>query len=161
RDRQRRDLLAQRFFRPRDFLLDLGLGGGHQAIAFYLGGALGIVDDLRPALIGLGDGLLHLLARLAHHLVGALRRVLEVLLAAFARGEPVGDRLLALLDRAQHVRPDQLDREPDEGREDDGLREQRQVDVHAFPPARARSVTNPVARAAGCRWRTRARGRRR
>ena len=64
----------------------------------------------------------------------ASRRSARLLAALLAGGEAVGDLLLARLDRAHQRRPDELRREPDEGRERDRLHDQRQVDVHDAPP---------------------------
>src|SRR3972149_3685283 len=51
-----------------------------------------------------------------------------------ARGaQPVRDGLLARLDCAEQRRPDEPDREPDEQRKRDGLRDQREVEAHCSP----------------------------
>ena len=47
------------------FLLDLGLGGGDQAVALGLGLRLRLLDALAGGLLGGGDDLLGALARIA------------------------------------------------------------------------------------------------
>jgi len=69
----------------------------------------------RRRAIGLGQDFLRpALPRFAQNLLGALRRLLEILLAALARGEPVRDLLLARLDRPHQRRPHEFRRKPDE-----------------------------------------------
>src|SRR5205814_3460450 len=59
----------------------------------------------------------------------------QVAPALLARGEAVGDLLLAPLDRTHQRRPDEFDREPDEKREGEGLRDQGEVEVHPSAPS--------------------------
>ena len=55
----------------------------------------------------------------------------EILLAALGGGEAFGDLLLPRVDRTHERRPQELHRHPDENREGDRLRDEREVDVHA------------------------------
>src|SRR3954465_10903788 len=130
-DGEEGDAVAQLLARAGHFLLDLRLRSRFLAIAFFLGRSLGFLDHLRHALLGLGDDLGGTSARALDLLVGLLGRGLERALALLGRGQAVSDGLLASLDGAQHRRPHELDREPDERRERDRLRDQRQVEVHA------------------------------
>src|SRR5918999_4407969 len=132
-DGERSDVVAKLLARARHLLLDLRLRRGFFPVALFLGRVLGFLDQLRGALLRLRQELGGALARLPDLLVRPLVGQLQRTLALLGRGEAVGDGLLPRLDRAQHVRPDELHREPDERRKDDRLREQRQVDVHACP----------------------------
>src|SRR6185503_9882419 len=132
-NRQRSDLLAQLLARPLRFLLDIGFGGGSFAVAFGLGRNFRFLDHLRSALFGLRDDLRRTRARLLDRLLGLLARQLKRLFALLACGESVSDLLLARLDRAQQRRPDELDREPDEKRKRNGLRDQREIETHCVP----------------------------
>src|SRR5262249_27560848 len=129
-DGERGDLLAQGLARARVFLVDLGLRRGLLAVALFSGCVARLVDQLGGALLRLGDDIGRALARRAQVGLGLARRRLERLLALLGRGQALGDHFLALLDRAQQRRPDELDREPDEQEERDALGDQRQVDVH-------------------------------
>src|SRR5882762_7719219 len=111
---ERGDLLAQHLLRARDLLVDIGLGGGEDALGLGPGGGLRLLEHLRIALFRGADDLADALARLLELLVRAPARRLEVPPALVARREAVGDLLLALLDRAHQRRPDEFDREPDE-----------------------------------------------
>jgi len=77
------------------------------------------LDDL----VGLGAGSLQFVGDLG---VG-LR---EVLLRIVGGGQAFGDLLLALLDRLDQRRPDELDGEPDEDREADHLAQQGDIRIH-------------------------------
>src|SRR5215831_17862499 len=118
-DRELRHLLAQGFLRAHHLLVDVGLRRRDDAVGLGPRLRLGFLEHLRVALLGRCDDLAHAAARLR-----------ELLLGALARGEPVGDRLLALLDGPRERRPDELDAEPDEQGERQALRDQREVDVH-------------------------------
>src|SRR5436190_12076889 len=134
-DGERGDLLPERFPRARDLLVDVGLGRGEDAIGLGLGGGLRLVEHLRVALFRRTDDLADALARPSELLVRALARSLQVAPALLARGEAVGDLLLAPLDRTHQRRPDEFDREPDEKREGEGLRDQGEVEVHPSAPS--------------------------
>ena len=84
------------------------------------------------------------LLRLGHHVGDPLLRVGEALAAFLARGEAVGDRLLARVDRAHQRRPDEPRREPDERGERDRLHEQREIDVHRCLRGEERSGRGPT-----------------
>src|SRR5690242_13558938 len=124
------DLVAQGLFRARDLLLDLRLRRGEDAIGFRLGIALCLVDGLVPELLALRDDVGGSRLRLGQHLRDLLFGPREALAALFARGETVGDLLLTFSDRAHQDGPDEPGAKPDEEREDGGLHEQGQVDVH-------------------------------
>src|SRR5882762_6779189 len=130
---ERGDLLPQRLLRARDLLVDVGLGGGEDALGLGPGGGLRLFEHLRVALFRGADDLADALARLGELFVRALARSLQLPPALLARGESVGDRLLALIDLAGEHRPDELDRDQDEDREGDASRDQREVQVH--PPS--------------------------
>ena len=118
---QSRHLLAQRFARTRDFLLDLRLGGGFLPAAFIARGDFRLFDQLRCALLGLGDDVPGAASRLANLLIGLLGGDLQRLLAPFGGGKTVGDGFLAGFDGVQQIRPDELDREPDKRDKDERL----------------------------------------
>src|SRR6266571_1887532 len=134
-DRERGDLLPERFPRAHDLLVDVGLGRGEDAIGLGPGGGLRLVEHLRVALFRRTDDLADALARLGELLVRAPARSLQVAPALLARGEAVGDRLLAPLDRTHQRRPDEFGREPDEEHEGEGLRDQGEVEVHPSAPS--------------------------
>src|SRR2546425_628099 len=92
-------------------------------------------EHLRLASLRRTDDLADALARLGELFVRALARRLELPPALLARGQAVRDLLLALLDRAHQRRPDEFDHEPDEKREGEGLRDQREVEVHPSAPS--------------------------
>src|SRR5688572_21434512 len=127
---ERGDVVAQLLARARHFLLDLSLGRGLFPCPFFLRGVLRFLDHLPGALLGLRKQVGSALARFPDLFIRALAGSLERAPALLGRGEAVGDGLLPRLDRAQHVRPDELHRHPDEQGEGDGLRDQRQVNVH-------------------------------
>src|SRR6266853_3977981 len=134
-DGERGDLLPQHFPGAGDLLVDVGLGRGEDALGLGLGGGLRLVQHLRLALFRRTDELADALARLGELFVRALARLLQLAPAALARGEAVRDLLLALLDRAHQRRPDEFDREPDEERKGERLRDQGEVEVHPRAPS--------------------------
>src|SRR5260370_27044301 len=115
-DRERGDLLPQHFLGAGDLLVDVGLGRGEDALGLGFRGGLRLVHHLRLAPFRRTDDLADALARLCELFVRALARLLQLAPALLARGEAVGDLLLALLDRAHQRRPDEPDPEPDEQR---------------------------------------------
>src|SRR5437870_8957969 len=135
RDGERRNLLPEHFPGACDLLVDVGLGRGEDALGLGLGGGLRLVEHLRLASLRRTDDLADALARRGELFVRAPARRLELPPALLARGQAVRDLLLALLDRAHQRRPDEFDREPDEKREGEGLRDQREVEVHPSAPS--------------------------
>src|SRR6266568_3549583 len=129
-DGERGDLLAQHFPGAGDLLVDVGPGRGEDALGLGLRGGLRLVEHLEVALFRRADDLADALTRLRELLLRAPARRLQLLPAALARGEAVGDLLLALLDLAHQHRPDEFGREPNEKRKGEGLRDQAEVDVH-------------------------------
>src|SRR5688572_22933361 len=97
--RQRGHLLPQLFARALRPLPDIGLGRGILAIALALGSGLRLFDHLSRPHFGLGEDLGGAVAALLDGLLGLTRRDLERFLALLGGGNPVGDRLLPLLDR--------------------------------------------------------------
>src|SRR6185312_6397075 len=144
-DGQRRHLAAQLFLGARDFLRELGLGGGDDAVGLGLCLGLGVGDGFAALLLALRDDLLRLGTRLGDELADAALGAGEVFAALLAGGKTVGDRLLTRRDRVGQRRPDPFRAQPDEDRERDRLHDQREIDVHAFPLStvfgRARAAT--------------------
>src|SRR6266581_2032530 len=160
-DCERSDLFAQHLLRARDLLVDVCLGRCEDALGLGLGCGLRLVHHLRVALFRRTDDLADALARLRELLVRALARRLQLPPALLARGEAVGDLLLALLDRAHQRRPDEFDREPDEEREGERLRDQGEVEVHPRAPssglanAKNMPIPSPMMNEASIRPRSR------
>src|SRR6266567_2993055 len=133
-DGERGDLLAQHFPGAGDLLVDVGPGGGEDALGLGLRGGLRLVEHLEVALFRRADDLADALTRLRELLLRAPAGRLQLPPAALARGQAVGDGLLALFDLAGEIRPDEFGGEPDEKRESECLRDQRQVEVHGCVP---------------------------
>src|SRR5512139_2809982 len=113
----------------------------HEALAFGDGGGAGFLDDLvRPA-VGLVDDLQGLLARLVDDALSLAARLVQLLLATLGGRQAVGNLLLAVFDRLEKGGPDELDAEPDQDQEDDGLPDERRIDVHGDVLARRRALT--------------------
>ena len=95
-------------FARGDFLRDLGLGRGDDAVRLGLRLGLRLLDRLLPELLTLRDDLARLGAGLADQVGDPLLGVGQALAALLAGGEAVGDLLLARLDRTHQRRPDEL-----------------------------------------------------
>ena len=85
---QRGNLCAQRLLGTKHFLFDLGFGAGELALTLGFRGVLRFLNKLGRALVGLGKKLLRFVARFDQDFLGALRRPLELLLAALRGGKP-------------------------------------------------------------------------
>ena len=72
--------------------------------------------------------------KLADDLDGLLLGELLLVPSTFAGREPLGDLGLPILQRLHDVRPDELEAEPHEHDEEDGLPDQRSVDIHGSTP---------------------------
>src|SRR5439155_421507 len=149
RYRELSHVLAQQLARTRYFLLDFGLGGSLLTAAFFLGGDFRLLDQLRGALLGLAKDLRGAVARLLDRLVGLARRQLERAVSLLGGGEAVGDGLLPCFDGAQHVRPNELRGEPDKGRENQRLGDERERDVHGIRRGPRFSGKRPPAERSG------------
>src|SRR4029450_4810364 len=90
RDRPASDLVAQRFFRARDFLLDPGLGGGEDALGLRFRIGLGGFDRLALELVALRDDFGGPRLRLGQHVGGPFLGPRKALLSLLTRGDAVG-----------------------------------------------------------------------
>src|SRR6185295_8496700 len=100
------------------------------AVGFGFRVDLRLLDRLGLELLADRDDFGGARLRLGQHFRVALLGLRELLAALLAGGEAIGDLLLPGLDGAHQRRPDETRAEPDEGRERDGLHDQRQIEIH-------------------------------
>src|SRR6185436_4158666 len=98
--RKRGDLLPQFLFGTEHFLIDLRFCRDYDPLAFGLGLAFRLFDDLSCSFLGLRKNLLCMGAGLAKYFVSALGGELEILSSALSSRQTVSDLLLPLLHRA-------------------------------------------------------------
>jgi hypothetical protein len=96
-DRQRGDLVAQRFACLHRLLRGFGLGGGDDLGAFVVGAALGLLDDLLRQALGVGQALGGVVARGGQLLLDARVGGGEIGLGLVGGGQAVGDLLRAAI----------------------------------------------------------------
>src|SRR6266571_2257450 len=133
RNGKRGDLAAQCLLGAIDLLLDFGLCRCDDAVGFGLRIGARLVDRIALELLALRDDIGRPRLGFGQHFSDPLFGPGKALPSLFARSQSVGDLLLALFDRTHQHRPDEPRAKPDEDREDDGLHQQRQVDVHDCP----------------------------
>src|SRR5574340_752591 len=129
-DRERGHLVAQRLARLHRFLLGFGTRGGDDLRALLAGARLGVLDDLLRQVLGVGEALRAVLARLRELGFGALVGRGQIGLGPIGGGQPVGDLLRPLVQRRGDRRPDEPHREPDQDPEHDHLDDQGSGDAH-------------------------------
>ena len=130
--RQGHHLSAQCFAGTVELLLDLGFGGLQQPRALGTRLTLRLFHDFRSTAFSLRNDLLRLLFGLAQLVCRTLLGQLLLVLSALGGSQTIGDALLALLERIDDRRPDELHTEPDEDDERDRLSKKRQINIHAL-----------------------------
>jgi hypothetical protein len=129
--RQGTDLHPQLLAGPVGFLLDLGLCGTLDALAFLAGAILCFVDDLRRAAVCLLDDRGSLDLRILELAGCTILCQLQVAIGPLCSCQPIRDALRARIHGPADEGPDELHAEPHEDQEGDGLAYQCQIDVHA------------------------------
>ena len=100
-----------------DFLLDFRLGCHLLTVGFGLGSGLGFLDQLGATLFRLGNDFRRSAASLVDGHIRLLGGLLKRVATLLGCRQTVSNLLLTRFNGAQHGRPDELDREPDEERE--------------------------------------------
>src|SRR6185437_2606308 len=111
--------------------LDLLMRGSHESLTFGRRSALGLLDEVVGAVLCLVDDLRGALAGFTNDRLRLLARLGKRLLAFLAGSETLRDLARTLFHGAENHRPHVFHREPDEGREDQHLNDERQIDVHS------------------------------
>ncbi len=142
--RKLHDIGTQLLTRLIHLLLHFGFRRSQHALTFGTAIAFRIVDDLVTALVCQSENLLCLVLGLADDLDRALLGKLLLVPSTFAGRKSIGDPGLAIVHRLHDVRPDELQAEPHEYDERDGLPKQCQVDIHGSPLILSPLILSPL-----------------